>query len=77
MTLAEFKAWLDGYTLAGGKDVGIVKAKLAEVWEYQTSPYLQPSPWIVPTITPWYPWVGPTTTGTTTVPDVEFSYTNA
>lgn len=31
MTLKEFKAWLEGYTEAGGKDLNVVREKLEKV----------------------------------------------
>jgi hypothetical protein len=57
MTIAEYKAWFDGYILGGGKDVEVVKAKLAEVFEFQIYPLL-PDPYNipVPTIQPWDPY---------------------
>lgn len=31
MTIDQFKAWLDGYTAAGGNDIALVKQKAAEI----------------------------------------------
>ena len=76
MTIAEFKAWFDGYTQGGGKDVEAVKAKLAEVCEPLTITYpTVPIPtWpTTPTYpwnpTPWIVWTEPSTTSGTTFSD--------
>lgn len=69
MTLAEYKAWFEGYLLGGGKDVDVVKAKLAEVVEIsfhplpyqwpQWIPTVYPSVPIIPTAAPYEPWTLP------------------
>lgn len=53
MQLNEFKSWLEGYTLAGGKDIELIKAKLAEVYEnpiriYPPVPTWYPTPYVNP-----------------------------
>jgi hypothetical protein len=69
MDLNEFKAWFDGYTEAGGKDIGRIKKKLDKVYPSQgmdwwTVPQIVPSPWWPYNIPNTYPWR--VTTGTTT-----------
>lgn len=37
MTPNEFKAWLDGYMTAGGKDAEVIAAKAKEISSFQPS----------------------------------------
>lgn len=45
MTVAEFKAWLDGYMTAGGQDMELVREKAMGV---DAHPSKAPSPVVVP-----------------------------
>jgi len=65
MDINEFKAWLDGYMEAGGKDINRVREKLLEVAPiYPLGPQVVPSPWVVPNIIPLIPspWIIPSIT---------------
>lgn len=65
MTVAEFKAWLDGYTEAGGADANRIAGQARSISEpapFVLSPFVPtpiPGPQWFPTTTPVFPYQEP------------------